>query len=357
MTLYFKREFIHYSMISGLLCCFFAGHAAIADDQPIIVMLATRPNQATFDQVTESMEAQFAGSPVRFNVSWIDKIPARLPDQEQLAAKVAHDTGALAVLWVDLEMSERVYFYLTMRSSPKVLVRRLDGTGEEGLADALALICKSAVDSMLAGETIGFTPPPSAQTPTAQAAAPFSTDTAKKQGQETHVFADIAYAMSIPSAPPKIQNGAHLAVSALFKNRLRIFAGYTFCQSMEDSNRFAKLTLQRHPIHAGVAARFKLDRWSFEGSISMAIDYMTRMAQRKDLIVTVENPYGHAETSIIPAIRAMVDLRGSVSLFLNLGAEIHLVKHKWILENGPEFFTDLLRIQPQLSAGVQISLF
>jgi len=333
-----------------------------ADNRPLVVMLASRQDAAAFNRVAESMVAQFTGSDIAFEVHWVAALPARLPQQEQLAASMARDTGAMAVLWVDLEETELVYFYLTAANSEQILVRRLDGTGEEGLADALALISKSAVDAVLEGGVIGVVPSTQAKKKKNTSAQPRSDalfTKPVKPSPEVRFFVDVSYSMSLLSLKRGLQNGACFSASTMYAGWFRVFVGYTFYQILEDRNLYVELEIKRHPIHLGVAARRRIGKVSLEGSASLVFDIMKRMPTilGERVGVEVEDPYARLGLSFIPALRVEVNLRGALSLFADLGAELNLIKRSFTFDGGLDFFEDLWRIQPRLLLGARFDLF
>ena len=348
---------------AGLLFTLIYTNNLIAKEQSTVIMLASASKETELIQVANSIKAQFANSYVNFKIHWVSDFPAPLPAQEQLAANVAKETGALAVFWIDLELTERAYFYLTRLNSQKVLVRRLDGTGEYGMADALALICKSAVDSMLEGGTIGVNPPPEPikKQPLDTKKTKPSTHTVKQKKQlsqnKTHLSLEFAYAMSIPSADHTIQNGASFSLSLLFINRIRVFAGYTVFQSITESNSFAKLELKRHPFNIGIGAVLHKKRWTLGVDASLVLDYLKRIPTALDPQVVVEEPYGNLTVQTILALRSTVLLFNPVYLFLTLGAEFHFIKQNFNLDGGPALFNDLCIIRPCMLLGIKIKLF
>jgi hypothetical protein len=119
---------------SFFLCAvlvFVGGRDAVADDRPLVLMLASRSDESALHRVTEAMVAQFTDSDIRFDVQWLAELPARLPDQERLAAEVADRNRAMVVFWIDLVANKRAYFYLTTAKNEQIFVRRLEGMGKK----------------------------------------------------------------------------------------------------------------------------------------------------------------------------------------------------------------------------------
>ncbi len=345
------------SILFATALIFIGGREAVADDRPLVLMLADRSNESAFQRVTQAMVAQFTDSDIRFDVHWLAELPARLPDQERLAAEVADRNGAMVVFWMDLEAKKRAYFFLTTANNEQIFMRRLEGMGEEGMPDALALMGKTAVDAVLGGGIIGIAPPALKEEEDTTPVAPL--DEAEKPRRKTLFFMDASYALNILSGDD-VQHGACFSTSMSYAGWFRIFLGYTFYQTLEDRNVYAKLYLKRHPIHLGTAARYRIGRWSLEGLVSVVFDPTTRetIPYRND--VELDEPYTRLDISLLPALRAEVAIMGSVSLFVTAGAEIHLTKRDFYLENGPEndtdFFKDLMRVQPYLQIGVRVDV-
>lgn len=145
----------------------------------------------------------------------------------------------------------------------------------------------------------------------------------------------------------------------MYAGWFRVFVGYTFYQILEDRNLYVELEIKRHPIHLGVAARRRIGKVSLEGSASLVFDIMKRMPTilGERVGVEVEDPYARLGLSFIPALRVEVNLRGALSLFADLGAELNLIKQSFTFDGGLDFFEDLWRIQPRLLLGARFDLF
>jgi hypothetical protein len=118
---------------------------------------------------------------------------------------------------------------------------------------------KAAVDAVLGGGIIGITPPPPKEKEDNNLAA--TSDGAEKTPRRMLFFADASYALNVLSGED-VQHGACFSTSILYAGWFRVFLGYTFYQTLEDRNAYAKLYLKRYPIHLGLAARYRIGRWS-----------------------------------------------------------------------------------------------
>lgn len=356
----------------GLMCLvtllfpFSIGEAAYADDvseeKLKTILLASRQNQAAYKEVTDVIGDQFVDANMRFEIRWEETLPDSLSDQKLMAAGVADRTGAAAVLWLDLETNEKVYFYITSIKGNRYMTRRLKGTGDEGVIEALALISRSAAD-FLKQESEPDTAPEEKEKPPRKAEKPkpppeptIETKPNKPKG-EGFLFPEAAYSLGLVSTARAPQHGLELAVGIVIIPRIRLVAGYTLLQDLVDQNTFATLKLERHPIHVGVLMRWPHHRWVFEVGLLFTMDYTKRTPHLRREQGTVRNSYGKWTPILEPSVRSSLRLFGTVYLYGQLSAEVFLYRPDWTFAGAEDFFTDIWTAQPRVLLGATIGLF
>lgn len=330
-----------------------------------VILIGIRQEQEAYQKIAKVLGAQFVDTDVQIQLHLEEELPRELLDQRQFAAGIAHQTGAKAVMWLNLNTARQVHFYLKTNGGVWFMERQLDGTGEEGVAEALALISLSAVNALMQEgdpvESLGSKKKkPSSSPETDQtkqgtmAATPKSQSPPAKQGL---VFPEAAYSLAMISTDRAPQNGCQLSIGFLIIRQLRVHAGYTFLQRLSDRNSFAELQLKRHPIHLGFSYRLPIDRWLLELGLALSLDYLKRFPNLRAEQGNVRHAYGKWTPILEPSVRGSFRIFKTLYLFGQLGAEVFLYQPDWTFTGGSDFFADLWIAQPRLLLGATIGLF
>ncbi|MCA9672394.1 MAG: hypothetical protein KC503_42665, partial [Myxococcales bacterium] len=123
--------------------------AAAAARKVVVVALVDGAAPRASRQLERALRAQFSDLALTFRVERVERLPPRTPERLRLARAVAKRHGAIAVLWHDA--GPQLYLYFASSSADRLLVRSVDAHGSTERYEALALLARGHLRTMLAG--------------------------------------------------------------------------------------------------------------------------------------------------------------------------------------------------------------
>ncbi len=340
------------------------------------VLMAAPGQRDQIEPVIESVDAQLADLPVIFEVSWIEGIADGKEQRETTAKKVADETGARVVFWCDLTAARSVYFYVGMPDGGIVLARRLEDSPSSVVAEALAVIVRSLIKSILRGEEIEVFVEEQSEPIKEEEKKEEVTKKEKKSepkednapGPREKIFSlESAYAVEVQSSD-SVAQGIAVGVGVRIARMWNVFARYELFIPIDKRKELEgfKLDIERHPVWIG--ARFGGDLGkvvNLSGALAIRFDFLTMDVR--------ENPDGFdinddpsVEVSVVPILRMGLRIAGPVELLLSVGADIPIYYVKYRIpvvqaetdgEANERYVINNWPVRPLGLVGVSVVLF
>ena len=369
--------------VIAFLCAVVCSSVALAKEAEqlrgpsTVALLLSRKVEVRSLTLARAVETQLADLPISFQIEWVDDYAASLNDQETVAEEVAGRLNAFAVIWCDLEETDRVYFYLTSSVTEKnILVRRVDGAGEESFDEAIAIIARSSIDALLAGGKIGIAKElEDAEVPEGEDISEESTSPEvpvflnveigevviklRSKERTNHLALDTAIAFQIFSYEHQVASGLALMARFRILHMLCGFVGYTFLPLSEYSRLGVQLSIEQRPIYAGVLLLNKHGRFEFGAGVALKLNFL-----KEDYRTVVDDMEAQPSrtrigVAFVPSVRLNMHILESFGIFASLGAEIPLNRVMYTLNDGLRYQTifEPWPVQPVVILGIVANLF
>lgn len=311
----------------------------------VIMLTPATPDDATV-RAGDAITAQLADMPVDFKMvpvyEWSPDIPSRI----SLARRVAGDTGATSVFWIDLYSSQQLFLFIADPRGDRILVRNVesDGGGIEAHFETLAVIMRGAVKAILAGGEIGVAAPP-------------------EPAEETERRRDLLdlsvdYAMQLYAPDRPLLHGATARMSVGAGDVIRIFVGYRLQLPVEVKTDRISVGVRPHPIVAGLGARFGSGNLRLDTDLALVVDFATLKVTSLDPAVDGDAPDRPWIVSLSPGVTLGRTAGRVATFYLGVALDIALQKHSYVLENGDQ--TDQVlapwRLRPIFRLGARFNL-
>lgn len=318
-----------------------------------IVLVAPEDQKPDFWAILQNTRSQMVDIPIVVTVHWIDALPAAPEDQERLMARIRAETGAALVFWCDLTQGESVTFLFQGTDGPHLLERPLQGSGEEGVADAISLITRTTVELLLARGTLTPAPDPPATEPTPLPESPAPTPAPPLP---LRLSLNLAYAFGLTALTPAFSHGGRFSLTLDVGPVLQVAFGADFSTPYESRESGAAMEQMRFPLSLGVAALAAIDRWRVGGGLNGVFSIARNTPKSIVDNLEVDPPFTRFVFSLELLIRGEYAVLKNLSLFLAVGVEVFPEKTTYIIENGPVLFDEVLSLHPKLLAGLSLYL-
>jgi len=330
--------------------------------EPTVVMIASKSNEEESASLAAAVESQLSDLPVELHIEWVDDLEPELPSQVAAAGKLVENVDAVAVFWSDLATPDQVFLYIAEPGGGRILVRNVksEGSGSDVQVEAIAVIVRSAVKSMIEGGVIGVGPPEAAApapTPEPPEVAPPAPEARAAPAPGGWVEVSIAYGLVPFSKEQKVLNGAFLAVGVRIHEWLGAYAGYRIEQAMRLETGSVVMDLRLHPVELGLSAGWDLGRFRLRAGLGLILDRVTWDAVPISPLVHPTSPTAALHVGISPSFSFGWRPRPFALLFVAVALDVMIWEKGYVVHTpeGRETITDPWRVRPAIQAGVSFS--
>lgn len=328
-----------------------------------IVMLSPDDRLETYDALFENVKAQMTDLPVRLRMVPTDALPGGSPgDNETSANRLLAEKQADLVFWCNVDEGRNVYFAIRSRQGVRMMVRDLRGSGKDGLFDAVSLITRTTVETLIEiGEMVEESSLDEAKSvrktiETGTDASSLS-QTAKARTLFFRAAIRAAYAPQwVSFAPPSVSHGGRCSLLLLFNDLIVISVGATIRTPVTAQTETVALTQMQVPFHLGLRLAGTVGNWRIGGGLSAVFALIKLSPESLSETVIVDPPFHQFGFSSEAAAEVEYRLADRVGFFLGGGIEILFNKIVYGVTNGPTLFEDTARIQPKLWVGITVFL-
>ena len=333
-----------------------------AADVPVVLM-GDRAQRDRAKQALRALRGQFSDLAVDLRFRWLDGID--ITDGRSLAGRaraVARVERAEAVFWCDFSAPTSLFVLLPARPhrAERFLVRALDESPQRGRYEALALIVRSTVTSLL---HIPSRSPPDGRRarPGPRARAPSS-----RQSRPARV---------VPSAGLSLEAGYrqdYLGSSEIVRHsfggglvlslfrRWQIHSSLYLAQSSTEHGSRASVEIRRVPLMIG--ARYLLPigrRWGIAPTASIQLQHTRVRAARLASGVSAAPPASLLLVGLAPEVGGWLNIHERLQLFVNAGVVIQLDRERYVVAGvePTEVVLTPWRVQPAVRAGVAVRVW
>jgi hypothetical protein len=292
----------------------------------------------------DAILSQLGDLPLSFRMIALHEWPLDMPGRVEWARRVASDTGAISVFWLDLYHAQQVFLYIADPSGGKILVRSVveDG-GTEGRLETIAVIVRGAMKAILAGGEIGVALPP--------AVAP-------EPPRSERLDASLAYAMQLYSPDRPLLHGARLGFSAAMIDWLRISLAYRLQLPLRVETDLVAVDVRPHPAELGLDARLGQRKWRLDMSVRLVMDFVTIDVTALDDRVAATPPERKWIASLSPGVEVGRTAGRVATFYLGVSLDIALRKHRYVIESAGGDLEILApwRLRPMFQLGARFTL-
>ena len=330
-----------------------------------VVMIAPEADVDRFDALFENVRAQMSDLPVNVRMVRVSG-PIDLSKEGFLerATRVSEETGSRLIFGSNMtEEGGRAVFWVRGAEGDRLLVRTLRGAGKEGIADAVSLIARTTVETLLEiGALRGPVPEPHAsppQTPRESEPPPIADAPVLPiiEHSPSWGFAlRAAYVSQWVSFAPRVTHGGGVALQGIWSDLLRISFGVTLSNPDESVAATVRMTRFKVPFQLGISAMSEVGRWRLGGTAEAIFAWLRLSPESLSDSVVVSDPFDRFGFSAAVLAEIEYHLVDRILLFFSGGAEILADIPVYRVAGGPVLFADTARIQPRLTAGLSVLL-
>ena len=354
--------------VSPVLCAQEVGPG----EAPVVMMLVSSAQERAADPIIEAIAAQLSDLDVRFDARVVDEIPERLPSQIGLAEEeAASGRSVIAVFWYDQTQGGNVYLFLAGPEGDRILVRKLEDTGDRGRAEGLAIIVRSSVMAMLQGGRIGIAvedavgPGPAPEPALEPAPEPVEPPLAEEEdaGGDDPVYRDklqlnLAYSYHARSGSYPAVSGMSVGLDLKVVWKLYILASYTILQPVEGRSDIAAVRVKSHPVAAGLGLLFDFGRVHVGGRAAALVDVEDQEVGRLQEGMTAAGDDTDVLTGGLFSLDLMFDVARRLDAFVSLGFRAFFEPVRYTASSGEttRVLVDAWPVQPWLNVGIRVGL-
>ncbi len=330
-------------LLPAALLCMLPRIAGADDSRPELVFMVFAVRDRDSMRTVQNVRERLFDVPVDVRVRWVET-PTDPLERAAMADEELRLSGASLVFYLEEDSIARAYYLLPRDGQPRRLVRRLDGTGDLGTGDAMALITLTTVELLL--DTGELTPPPPPPPRPAAVAAP----------EPARFFADAGYRFIAASARPDISHGGSLRLSLRFFKPLRAFVAAGFATPLTSSEDGVQVSSAYYPVTVGLAAMGKKGRLSAGGALGAVFSAIYR-TPRATADYDVRVPYTGFEFAIEATAAVELEVAPHVALFAGPVLQVIPARAVCVVKDGPVLFDEYRRVRVGFTAGVQFFAF
>ena len=349
-----------------------------------VVILAARDRPQLSSRAVQAVRSQFSDTPLKLRVVWIGRLAPRQADQVALARTHATKAGVLAVVWYDVSRPDKVF--LVLAGAGRLVIRRVTGPAVGGRLEALAIIVRVSMLTVLAGHPIRSSPrirprprprpglrpaprlatrprprlrpaPRPAPRPRPRPAPPVRP--AARSPWRFGLALEAGYAVSGFSTEVGALHGGAFAVGFHLRAGWELLLSYGVTQKVDAKVSDAQLSLQPHPLGVGARWRHRWGRFELGVSMALILDYATFDTSASPEALRASTDRGDLLVSAQPMISAAVVIAKRIRFFAAAGAMVGFNYRKYLFDdNGVErVILSPWPVQPVGTIGLSVDVF
>jgi hypothetical protein len=359
----FKKPYsVFYAIMIALgVIVSFSSTQALADEPPVVLIVAFESQRPFADQVKETIEIQLSEINVRLQVEWVAAPQASTREQIRQASRVNSATGALAVVWYDHRNNDHGFLYLADADKARILLRRIDEEDEAARAETIALVVQSAVEALLRGGTIGVKEPVLEAVEAEPVPPEREDDTTPTEGAQPVIGPflgiDVAAGLQSRSTEHPFNIGFNAEIYGSFAPGVEVFLSYTLWNTMISEGKNALVRVARHPLGLGLRYGAYLGKFRLDGTAEFLADFVNQETTRIFSTVPTAQGQDHFDVifSVVPGITVARSISRRIEIFGRLSAQIpfNRVEYRYMTSDGSEIIETPWSIQPRLLLGAR----
>ncbi len=284
--------------VLGLLACFLVllwCYPAGAE-QPVaeVILMATQGQHTLVEQVLTAAEGQISDLPVAIRVHWLDAEDLELAEVSEKAKHVATKRGALLTFWFVALESTELYLYIAEPRAERIQVRKV-GAVTQGGAEQAALHLRTVISVSLASTKRAAEvhivspnqsrdialeehsiPPPQPMRPT------------QESGHSTGIeLSALGGSIGYAAFGGPIVHALEMELLVAFGDQWEASLGYGLRTLHRAQNEVVAVSVQSHPVHAGVHYFRRAGSWRLGAGMRGSVNYTTLgfTPQRNETII------------------------------------------------------------------------
>ena len=308
--------------------------------------------------IVENTRAEVYNLPVAVVAEQVAFLPASADAQRALAETVMMETDSDVVFWCVTRDTMSVRFLFRTDSGADLMERGLEGSGKEGVADAVGLIAGGAVRFLY--RQGAFDPPrmrpQGEQTLVAERAAEKKAQPSaaeRPRYRRLRFLSRLAYITQMATREPGFTHGGRVSLSISIERMLRFSLGLELFTPVVSESGGVGFERFRVPFHIGVALMAPVGNWHVGGEVTAVFSSARhRPYTHDDAFVMNEENYRFLVTMEVLA-QAEYQFSSYFGLFGGLGLELFFEKVTYGIDaEGPVVFEEYQVVQPKLMIGV-----
>jgi hypothetical protein len=325
-----------------------------------IALMAPLGKQDPYDALFENAVAQLEGLPVTVRMVRDASFSLGETAIKAEASSILFQDEARIVFWCDLTIGRQVNFLVRTEDGNRLSVRELRGSGPEGIADAVVLIARTTVETLLDTGFPAEEAPPLKSHENLQTKDTVVPNTAPNQKTEFdpprffRLAIRIAYVPQWISFEPIVIHGGRVEFQFVLRDLVRINLGASLSTPIEQSSAEIRLTETKIPFHIGAVALAKVGQWRFGGGVNALFSLVkTEQQSLSDDVIAYDAKRAFAFSVEFP-LEMIFHPIDKMELFLGGAIEIITDKTAYRVESGDTLLNDAMRVQPKIFFGLAL---
>lgn len=327
---------------------------------PRVVVLVFQPSDDETLLIVENMQSRMFEVDVKFGVRWVKPPIAAFEEQLVHAKKFLTDEKVdLVIFWHSFER-DILYYVLPNEKIP--LEREIITVAEISRPAAMAIIARTAVESLLDSEKLrsshangqihpSLTPPAPPQQKTPQRSFPQNSRTAPL------VLVQAGYQLTIPRGAPTLVHSGMFRFNLQPLSFLRGFVGIGVSSHLESQEAGIKMEQSRVPMEIGLLGVFRRKKMTFGGGSAFVFVPTKNVVHSDNDAAVVTKPYWSNDVMFKFVLEAQYQFYPRLSFYGDFFLLVRPNMISYEVQDGPVLFDEYRRIWPGLQVGMTVSLF
>jgi len=343
-----------------------------------LVLLAARNRPGVTRRALRALRSQLSDTTVALRVVWVKRLAQTRAAQLALSKKHVVRKGVLAVAWYDASQPNEILM-LAARTR-RLVVRKVTGATVGGRLESLAIIVRTSMLALLAGQPLPPQPPPPRRVtprrvvprrvtprrvvprrvtprrrPPPRHARPPSRPGAWRLG----LGLEAGYFLAGYSADTGAVHGGELAAVLHLRAGWELVLSYRVTQKVTGRVDGARLDTQPHPIGLGARWRRHWGRLGLGVALSLIMDYVSLSTDIDPTTHSSSSDRGDLLWSVMPRVSGTVALGRRFRVVLAVGAQIGLNWRRYVLadQGTTKALLQPWPVQPCLMIGLSADIF
>jgi hypothetical protein len=317
----------------------------------LIILYTSNIKVDEYKKTVKAIKAQTVDLPVILKVIWIEPKKNRTTlDRIKIARRTVLRTDATGVIFCNFKPENKIFIYLSEPLAGKILERDIGKDELGGKYEALALILRSSIKSIL--EEFKFTKKTNIKMKPHK-----SMGFSKKQKKIQGLSIGSSFTTMGFSKNNYFVKGIHTYVSLTPFKYLNINAGFTFFEKIYENNERVKIEIQKNPLYLGLGIPLKRGKFYFEFSFFSILDFISLKSNTEFSGYSLT---GHLNFSISTGFTMGYEVFNNFYLTLKLSMDLLLYRQYYVnitsdINSGDtleeEFIAKPLLFQPNIFLG------